>query len=101
MEKRKFTKFTDELMLYQRTGIGYEGLIKSIGLHVYSILKSKYKMDEDDRSDFFCMFYPKIPNMIKRFEYHGTPFEIYLNVSLKWNMKSFRISIRNSIAGNP
>ena len=92
MEKRKFTKFTDELMLYQRTGIGYEGLIKSIGLHVYSILKSKYKMDEDDRSDFFCMFYPKIPNMIKRFEYHGTPFEIYLNVSLKWNIKSFRIS---------
>ncbi len=88
----KTENITDAMMKYKQTGIGYEDLLKKIGILVYSMMKDKYKMNEDDRSDFFCMFYKKIPNLIKRFEYHGTPFEAYLNVSIRWNIKSFRIS---------
>ena len=88
----KSENISDAMMKYQQTGIGYEDLVKKIGILVYSMMKDKYKMNEDDRSDFFCMFYKKIPNLIKRFEYYGTPFEAYLNVSIRWNIKSFRIA---------
>jgi archaellum component FlaC len=88
----KSENITDAMMKYKQTGIGYEDLVKKIGILVYSMMKDKYKMNEDDRGDFFCMFYKKIPNLIKRFEYYGTPFEAYLNVSIRWNIKSFRIS---------
>ena len=92
MESQKLTEFTAALIKYQQTGKNYENLVKRIGIHVYSILKTKYKMDEDERGDFFCVYYPKIPNLIKHFEYHGTPFEIYLKVSINWNIKAFRTS---------
>ena len=92
MESQNHTEFTNALIKYQKTGNGYRNLIEKIGIHVYTILKSNYKMEDDERGDFFCIYYPKIPNLIKQFEYYGTPFEIYLKVSLKWNIKSFRTS---------
>ena len=90
MKSRKLTEFTNALIKYQQTGKGHKNLVEKIGIHVYTILKSNYKMENDERGDFFCIYYPKIPYLIKQFEYYGTPFEIYLNVSLKWNIKSFR-----------
>lgn len=90
MESQKLTDFTNELIKYHQTGKGYDTLLEKIGIHVYSILKTKFKMEDDERSDFFCEYYPKIPNLIKQFEYFGTPFDIYLKVSINWNIKTFR-----------
>lgn len=92
MESQKLTEFTHALIKYQKTGKGYKNLEEKIGIHVYTILKSNYKMDDDERGDFFCVYYPKIQNLITQFNYYGTPFEMYLKVSLKWNIKSFRTS---------
>lgn len=92
MESRKLTEFTDALLTYKQTGKNYKDLIERIGIHVYSILKTKYKMNDDERGDFFCVYFPKIANLIKQFEYYGTPFEIYLKVSINWNIKAFRTS---------
>ena len=90
MESQMLIEFTDALIKYQQTGKGYENLVEQIAVHVYSILKTKYKMKDDERGDFFCAYYPKIANLIKHFEYHGTPFKIYLKVSINWNIKTFR-----------
>ena len=90
MESRKLSEFTNALVKYQQTGQGYKNLVEEISIHVYTALKTKYKMEDDERGDFFCLYYPKIPHLIKHFEYHGTPFEIYLKVSINWNLKTFR-----------
>ncbi len=91
-------KLTDAVQNYKNTGKDKEGIIRKIGILVYELLKDKYKMNEDDRSKFFCMYYRKIPGLVERFEYRGKPFELYLYSSLRWNIKTFR-TIESSYTG--
>ena len=83
-------KFHDRVLKYRQTNKGFEELVRIISLHVYSILRNHYKMDDDERSDFFCTYYPKIPGLIERFKYFGTPFDGYLNKSIIWSIKAYR-----------
>jgi len=85
-----FKKFNDKVLNNRQTKNGFEGLLTEISLHVYTILRYQYKMDDDERGDFFCFFYPKIPGLIKRFKYYGTPFDGYLNKTIRWNIKAYR-----------
>jgi hypothetical protein len=82
--------FNDCVMKYKRSGKGLKVIVEAISLFVYSILKYQYKMDDDERGDFFCIFYPKIPGLIKRFKYFGTSFDGYLNISVRWSIKAYR-----------
>ena len=83
-------KFNDNVIKNRHTKKGIEKLVKEISLYVYSILSSQYKMDDDERGDFFCTFYPKIAGLISRFEFYGIPFDGYLSNSLRWNIKAYR-----------
>ena len=85
-----FKKFNEKVLNNRNTRNGFDGLVTEISLHVYSILRYKYKMDHDERGEFFCTFYPKIPGLVKRFKYYGTPFNGYLNKSILWNIKAYR-----------
>jgi hypothetical protein len=86
----KDTNFTEKILTNRHSQNGFEDLLYEISLHVYSILKHQYKMDDDERGDFFCIFYPKISGLIKRFEFYGTPFDGYLHKSIIWNIKAYR-----------
>jgi len=52
------------------------------------------KWNEDDCSEFLCYFYRRIPGMIQRFQYSGSPFEALLKVTLRFQMKSFALELK-------
>jgi hypothetical protein len=80
---------TRSILHFQRTGQGFPKLLENTSLFVYRFLKKKSGINEDDKSDFFCQFYPKIPVMFHRFVYQGKPFSVYLIISLKLQLRSF------------
>ena len=88
---------TRNILHFQRTGQGFPELLEDTSLFVYRFLKNKKGMNEDDKSDFFCKFYPKIPLMFHRFAYQGKPFSVYLIVSLKWQLRSYLRQKRRNI----
>lgn len=89
-ESMEIYKFNDKVLKNRHTRKGFDDLVNDISIYVYSILRYQYRMDDDERGDFFCSFYPKIPGLIKRFKYYGTPFDGYLNISIRWNIKAYR-----------
>jgi hypothetical protein len=80
---------TKEVLKYKKTGKGFRKLVLRISHDVYAYPGRRRGWNEDDCSDFFIQFFPKIPGLIQRFTYDGPPFEAYLAVSLNWQMKSF------------
>ncbi len=80
---------TDAILSFKRTGIGLDELVKQISIVVYFFPHRKLGWDEDDCGEFFCYFYPKLPGLIARFQYTGRPFEAFLAVTLKWQLKTF------------
>ena len=80
----------EKVIQYKQTNDNLENLVHELGIHVYSLLKNKFKLDDEERSEFFCEFYPKIPDLIKRFKFSGIPFEGYLISSIRWDIKYFR-----------
>lgn len=84
-----YDMLTKDILHFQRTGQGFPKLLEKTSLFVYRFLKKKSGLNEDDKSDFFCQFYPKIPVMFHRFVYRGKPFSVYLIISLKWQLRSF------------
>ena len=88
MRESNLSDLTEKVLRYQETGEGLQTLIRDIALIVYSFPRRAYRWDEDDSSDFFCGFFPKIPAMIRRFSYRGRPFEAYLTTTLRWQLKT-------------
>lgn len=86
----EISRFNDNVLKHRNSSEGFDKLVKIISLHVYSVLRDHYKMDDDERGDFFCIFYPKIPGLIRRFEYYGTPFDGYLKNTIRWSIKAYR-----------
>lgn len=80
---------TKQIIHFKKTGNGLDALKKQISLLVYRYPRKRQGWDEDDASDFFCYFFPKIENLLHRFEYRGKPFEAYLITTIKWQLKSF------------
>jgi len=84
--------FHEKVLRNRNSKKGFKELVRIISIHVYSVLRNHYKMDDDERGEFFCTFYPKIPGLIIRYEYYGTPFDGYLNNSIRWSIKAYRSS---------
>lgn len=83
------TLLTEDIMAFKQSGCGLVQIIEQISLIVYRYPRKTLHWDEDDCSDFFCYFFPKIEILIKRFVYLHKPFEAYLSVSLKYQLRSF------------
>lgn len=56
---------------------------------IYPLLRNRYNLEADDRSDFFCDFYPEIPLLLHRFYYQGKPFRHFLLNTLKWKVRTY------------
>lgn len=83
------TTLTDAVLEYQRSSCGLRPLLDRIALFVYTYPRARLGWNEDDCGEFFCYFYPKLRRLVDRFEYHGRPFEVYLIVTLKWQLRTF------------
>jgi hypothetical protein len=83
------TALTTMVLHYQETGRGEEELLKNISLKVYYYPRNKYGWAYDECSDFYCYFYPRIHTLINNFTEQGKPFEAYLNVTLRFQLKTF------------
>lgn len=80
---------TEEVLEYQRSRIGLHTLLDRIAVIVYRYPRGRFGWNEDDCSDFFCFFYPKLIRLVDRFQYQGKPFEVYLLTTLKWQLRTF------------
>jgi len=83
------SNLTEDILLYKRTGKGFEEILRTISIEVYKFPQVRFRWDEDLSGDFFCYFLPRIPGLIKRFTFTGKPFEVYLVSCMKWQMKTF------------
>ena len=83
------TPLTEEILRYKRTGANRDILIEKIAVDLYAYPKRKLGWDEDACSEYFCYFFPKISGMIDRFLYQGKPFEAFMFVTLKWQLKTY------------
>ena len=86
MEK---TTLTTLVLQFQETGKGKDELFRDISLKVYYYPRNKYGWSYDECSDFYCFFYPRIHTLIHNFTDRGKPFEAYLNVTLRFQLKTF------------
>lgn len=80
---------TDAVLDFQSSGRGLDALIDRVAVFVYHYPKTRMGWNEDDCSEFFCYFYPKLRRLVERFEYRGRPFEVYLIVTLKWQLRTY------------
>ena len=85
---------TDMIVAYKESGEGKQELIDKTAIYVYTLARHKQDWDEDEASEFFCQFLPKISSLIDRFVYYGKPFEAYLISHVKWNQKSFSVTLK-------
>jgi hypothetical protein len=85
---------TDLLITYRKSGQGRQELIDKTAVYIHTLASRKRDWDEDDVSEFFCYFYPKIPDLIDRFVYSGKPFESYLIAHVKWNLRGFSVKLK-------
>ena len=74
---------------YQQGILSYEAVSGHICLYVYDFPRRTRHWDQDLCSDFFEFFYPRIKRMADSFVFSGCPFEAYLNVTLRHQMKTF------------
>ena len=74
---------------YQQGKVSYEAISGHISLYVYDFPRRTKYWDQDRCSDFFVFIHPRLKKMADSFVYSGTPFEAYLNVTLKHQMNSF------------
>jgi hypothetical protein len=80
---------TRAVLDFQASGIGWDELIRSLSLFVYRYPRRYSWCTEDDCSDFFILFYPRLLRIVARFRYDGRPFEAYLRSCLRWQLLSF------------
>jgi len=79
---------TRAVMAYKDSGEGWGELLDRISLFVYRYPGRWTDWDEDRCSDFFLLFYPKIPGLVRRYQPRYR-FETYLSNSLEWAIKTY------------
>lgn len=80
---------TDAVLDFQSSGRGLDTLLDRVAVFVYHYPKMRMGWNEDDCGEFFCYFYPKLRRLVERFEYRGRPFEVYLIITLKWQLRTY------------
>ncbi len=89
MKKHLSTELTQMVLRYQQTGRSLEKLTQTIAGIIYEYPKKCLGWNEDDASDFFCSYFPKIKGLVDRFRFTGKPFEAYLSTCIRWQLKTF------------
>ncbi len=84
-----YTELTKEVLHFQKTGKGWNSVLRKTLLHIYQYPMDKKGWDEEDCSGFLLDYYPRIPGIIKRYKpvYN---FETYLNNGLYWFIKTYK-----------
>ncbi|MDX9801489.1 MAG: hypothetical protein RBT69_09155 [Spirochaetia bacterium] len=82
-------ELTSMLVSYRKGDISRKTVFEAICLFVYKFPGRIYNWKEDDCSDFFSYFYPKIERMVDSFRIREVPFEVYLVKTLKLQIKTF------------
>lgn len=80
---------TDMVISYQQGKVSYEAISGHISLYVYDYPRRTKYWDQDRCSDFFVFIHPRLRNMADSFVFSGSPFEAYLNATLKHQMNTF------------
>lgn len=85
------TKLTEKVLHYLRSGEGLDDLVREVAWTVYIYPRKRLRWNQDDSGDFFLYFYPKIPDLIKRYRYNGKAFEVFLAQTLRYSTRTFAI----------
>ena len=80
---------SDAVFAFKSNMRGIEDTLAVIAIYAYNYPKKKFGLNEDDSSDFFVQFYPRLKRMLIRFKDQGKPFEAYLHTCLNWHFRSF------------
>jgi len=80
---------TDQVLQFQKSGSGLDSLLQQIAPMVYRFPRRERSADEDDCGDFYCFFIPRVPGLLRRFEYRGRAFEVYLIACMRWQFRSY------------
>ena len=80
---------TSQVLSFQRTGAGYTSLVTTVSLYCYHYPRWRYRWSNDECSDFYVYFYPKMVRMLSDFTDVGKPFESYLVSVLRWQLRVF------------
>ena len=80
---------------YQQGKVPYEAISGHICLYVYDYPRRTKHWDQDRCSDFFVFIHPRLKKLADSFEFTGSPFEAYLNTTLKHQMTSFIKKVRD------
>ena len=99
------TELTKAVISAKEQVMDSEYTINKVCTYVYSYLKTKTKLNEDEQNDFILFFHPRIPTIISNFNNIGIPFEYYLNVHIKYQLLTFlkrnrQNAQKNAIIGN-
>jgi hypothetical protein len=84
---------TRAVMAYRKSGEGWKELQERISLIVYRYPSKWTDWDEDKCSEFFLSFFPRIPNIVKRYQPRYR-FETYLYSNLRWFTKTFNENLK-------
>ncbi|MCL2481079.1 MAG: hypothetical protein FWF38_05165 [Spirochaetaceae bacterium] len=79
------------LIFYRNGALPKKKIIEAISLFVYKFPLKRYGWKEDDCSEFFSYFFPKISKIIDSFKITEVPFEAYLVKTLKLQIKTFAL----------
>jgi hypothetical protein len=80
---------SDAVLAFKSNKSGIEDTLAVIAIYAYNYPRKKFGLNEDDSSDFFLQFYPRLKKMLIRFQDQGKPFEAYLHTCLNWHFRSF------------
>ncbi len=80
---------TLKLIQYREGKISKRTVLKEVSLFTYMMMKKAMKLEDDQRSDYFMYFYPRLSNLVENFTYRGKPFEVYLMKTLRLQFKTF------------
>ena len=80
---------TRAVMRYKETGFGFEEIRARLFLLIYDYPKVRRRLDADVCGNFLIYMMPRIESLIERYKHETVAFEGYLNVCLRWRLKSF------------
>jgi hypothetical protein len=81
-------QLTEAVMAFKNTGTGWEELHERICVFTYEFPVKWSNWTEDECSDFFLFFMPKIKGIVTRYQPFYS-FETYLSCTIRWNMRTF------------
>ncbi|MFP4483909.1 MAG: hypothetical protein ACLFO1_03545 [Spirochaetaceae bacterium] len=83
------TRLTQEVLRYQRTGIGLERVYGEAARLVYDYPRRRFGFSEDDCGEFLIFFHRSLLRLIDRYRNTGRTFEAYLYGTMKWQIRTF------------